>query len=963
MHSYQIHFQSNIIVQNKLAYMLKKYLLFFILLPFTFVFAQDETTISGTVIDAKTQNPLSNVIVSIQNSSITELTTQNGKFELHVALQGQQLLLLRSQGYKDLLLKVSSNLGIISLGILQMEESFSDEIPGTLITLLESDLSDDNSSSEMTSGLLQSSRDAFMQASAFNWGQARFRVRGLDSENGIMMLNGMTMNKLYDGRPQWSNWGGLNDVLRNQEFSVGAAASDYTFGGILGTQQISTRASTYRKGSRISFSGSNTTYNWRAIGTYASGMNSKGWAFAISAGKRIANESYFEGTNFDAESFFISVEKKLNKNQALNFTGFYTPSSRGKNSANTDEVTQLTNAKYNSYWGFQDGDKRNARVKNVEEPVLMLNHYYKINEKANLNSGIMYQFGIVGNSTIDYQNANSPDPVYYRKLPSYFTSLYGKDKGEFSGYFTPDYESGEKSKTEFLQNSQINWDEMYRANQKPIINSEGVISGYESGQSHYVLYEDRNDDKTFAANTNLNIKLTENSAFDGGISYRNLKSHQFQYLLDLLGGQNFLDIDAFYTGKESQSDLQSPNRQVKVGDTYGYNYNFLANTIEAFTQFKFNYKKVDFYFAQSYSVSNYQREGLYQNGIYPTTSLGKSQKMNFENFGFKGGFTYKISGKQWLYFNGMHVTRAPSIRNTFSNSRLNNSVVDGIENENISSAELNYVFRSPKLKTRITGYYTLIENTTKTSFFYAEGIFDRGASYNNTDAFVSQTLTDLGKKNIGLELSFEYQISSTIKTTLSAAYGNYTYSSNPNVAITNDADAAKGDAQIFDFGKSYLKDYKQPGMPQQAYSFGLEYRDPKFWWLAANINYLTESYIDVSPIARTARFYKNPISGLVFPEATEERALQLLKQEKFDPITLLNLSGGKSWRVYGKNIGLFASVNNVLDCTYKTGGFEQARNANFRALNQDVSSETPSFGPKYYYGYGRTYFVNLAINL
>jgi hypothetical protein len=42
-----------------------------------------------------------------------------------------------------------------------------------------------------------------------------------------------------------------------------------------------------------------------------------------------------------------------------------------------------------------------------------------------------------------------------------------------------------------------------------------------------------------------------------------------------------------------------------------------------------------------------------------------------------------------------------------------------------------------------------------------------------------------------------------------------------------------------------------------------------------------------------------------------------LKQEKFDPVVLLNLIGGKSWRIKGKNLGLFASVN-VLASTYKT---------------------------------------------
>lgn len=939
--------------------MVKKYAVFFILWSFSFAFSQKEITVTGIVIDARTQNPLENVVVTIQNTAVMQLTSKEGKFELHIFPKKEQLLLLRNQGYKDFLLKLQSNLEQnINLGILQLEDTYSDEVPAALITLLDSDLSDDNSSSEMTSGLLQSSKDAFMQASAFNWGQARFRIRGLDSENGNMMLNGMTMNKIYDGRPQWSNWGGLNNVLRNQDFSVGTASSNYTFGGILGTQQIFTRASLYRKGGSLTFSGSNTNYSWRAIGTYASGMNASGWAYVISAGKRWADEAYFEGTNFNADSFFMSIEKKLNSKHAFNFTGFYTPNSRGKNSPNTQEVKDLMGEKYNSYWGFQNGEKRNARVKTVEEPLFMLNHYFKIDDKTNLNSSVMYQFGKVGNSSIDYQNADSPDPVYYRKMPSYFSSLYAKDQGEFSGAFTPDYENAEKSRVTFLANSQMDWNAMYLANQTLGPN------GYEPAQSHYVLYEDRTDDQTFAANSNLNTQLTPNISFDGGVTCRNLKSHNFQYLLDLLGGKYFEDIDPFYKGDLSQSDLQNPNRKVKEGDIYGYNYNFLANTIDVFTQFKFSYNRTEFYLAQSYSMSNYQREGLYQNGLYPTTSLGKSEKVNFENFGFKGGFTYRISGKQWLFFNGAHLTRAPSLRNTFSNSRLNNNIVNGIESENISSAEANYVYRSPKLKLRLTAYYTLIKNTSKTSFFYAEGIFDNGAGYDPTDAFVSQTLTKLDKKNTGAELSFEYQISATLKTTLSAAYGNYIYNSDPNVSITNDANAAKDGAQTtFDFGKSYLKNYKQAGTPQNAVSLGLEYRDPKFWWLGTNINYLSDNYIDVSPISRTAQFYINPANGFPFPEATSQRGNELLKQEKFDPVTLLNINGGKSWRVHKKYIGFFASVNNVLNSVYKTGGFEQARNANFRALNQDVSSGTPSFGPKYYYGYGRTYFLNLTIGL
>ncbi|MCV9932436.1 TonB-dependent receptor [Flavobacterium sp. LS1R47] len=928
-------------------------------------FAQNETGFTGKVVDSKMQKSLEYVVVSIQNATIMQLTGSDGTFRLVLQSEGDQLLLLHSQGYKDLLFPVKAISGkMVDLGVLVLEENNQIGSEVFLIALSESDLADDNTSSENTSGLLQSSRDAFIQASAFNWGQARFRMRGLDSEHAKMTINGVTMNKMYDGRPQWSNWGGLNDATRNQEFSVGAATSDYTFGGILGTQQINTRASIYRSGSRITFSGSNTNYSLRTMATYATGLMPSGWAFVVSAGKRWANEGFFEGTNYDADSFFMSIEKKLSARHALNFTGFYTPNARGKNSPNTDEVTQLTNEQYNSYWGWQNGKKRNARIKRVEEPILMLNHFFRIDDNTNLNSSVTYQFGKVSNGNIDYQNVNSPDPTHYRKLPSYYSSVYAKDQGEYPGDFTPDYKNAQKNEERFAVSSQINWKELYRANQTLAANSNGSTTSYVPAQSNYVLYEDRTDDKTISFNSNLNSQLTENIFFNGGIAFRNLKSHNFQFLTDLLGGLYFKDIDLFYKGDQSQSDLKNPNRRVGVGDSYGYNYNYLANTIDFFTQFKFTYRKVDFYLAQAFSSSTYQREGLYQNGIYPTNSFGKSEKVTFENFAFKGGITYKISGKQWLFFNGAYLTQAPSIRNTFPNARLNNNSVDGIKSMNISSVEGSYIYHAPKLKGRLTGYYSLIKNTTQTSFFYAEGIFDDGAGYDNTNAFVSQALTHLNKKNIGAELSFEYQILPSFKTTLSAAYGQYIYASNPNVTIANDAKASLINSNpVFNFGTAALKNYKQPGMPQQAYSLGAEYRNPKYWWLGANINYLANSYIDVSSISRTAQFYINPKSGLPFPEASKERAKVLLKQEKFDPISLLNITGGKSWRIRGKYISFFGSINNALNTIYKTGGFEQARNANFRRLDQQESSGKPSFGPKYFYGYGRTYFGNLAINL
>ena len=279
-----------------------------------------QTGITGKVVDAKTQRPLIEVVATVQNTALTEITNKQGVFTFKEVPVGAQIVLLKTSGYKDQLLAVDVVNGkVVDLGLITMEEDVTLEQQVILVTITDNDLGDDNSGSESTAGLLQASRDAFQQTAAFNWGQARFRIRGLDNENANTMINGVVMNKLYDGRPQWSNWGGLNDATRNQEFTMGSAPSDYTFGGILGTQEINTRASLFRPGSRISFSGTNTNYSWRVMGTHASGMSKNGWAYVVSASRRWAKEGYFDGTDYGANSVFASIEKRLGENHAINF--------------------------------------------------------------------------------------------------------------------------------------------------------------------------------------------------------------------------------------------------------------------------------------------------------------------------------------------------------------------------------------------------------------------------------------------------------------------------------------------------------------------------------------------------------------------------------------------------------------------------------------------------------------------
>src|SRR5690554_606923 len=432
-----------------------------LMLCYCSVWAQS-AEIRGIVVEHKTQQPLKDVEVALIHTNRATITDGDGVFVMTNSPSGNQLLTFQLNGY----LQRSYTLEIvesenIDLGTVFLEEDVTAEQQLSLITLTESDLGDDNSGSETTSSLLQATRDAFQQAAAFNWGQARFRMRNLDNEYGNIFINGILMNKIYDGRPQYSNWGGLNDATRNQEFTSGSRPNDFGFGGILGVQAINTRASFMRTGTRLSFSGANTNYNGRVMINHGSGVNRNGWAYAVSASYRTANEGFFEGTDYDAKSLFLSIEKKFRK-QSLNLTAIYGQNSRGKNSPNTQEVIDLMGYRYNSYWGMQEGKKRNSRDKDVEEPIFILSHYWDISEKTSLNTNVAYQFGKISNTRLDYNGANNPDPTYYKNLPG--NSLnYHNISGTFP-IWTPDYEGAEERRINFLENSQINWERLYREN-------------------------------------------------------------------------------------------------------------------------------------------------------------------------------------------------------------------------------------------------------------------------------------------------------------------------------------------------------------------------------------------------------------------------------------------------------------------------------------------------------------------
>ena len=69
------------------------------------------------------------------------------------------------------------------------------------ISLSDDELNDDTSVSDNISGLLNSSMDIFYRTAAYEFSSSFFKVRGLDTENASLHINGIKMNKIYNGRP------------------------------------------------------------------------------------------------------------------------------------------------------------------------------------------------------------------------------------------------------------------------------------------------------------------------------------------------------------------------------------------------------------------------------------------------------------------------------------------------------------------------------------------------------------------------------------------------------------------------------------------------------------------------------------------------------------------------------------------------------------------------------------------
>jgi hypothetical protein len=816
-----------------------------------------------------------------------------------------------------------------------------------MVSIDDNDLGDGGN--QNVASLLTAGRDPFFSAASFNFSAVRFRIRGYDNDHFSTFLNGVPMDNLDNGFTPFGLWGGLNDVMRNRDVSWGLRYNTFTFGDIGGNTQIDARASRQRAQTQISYAASNRNYNNRIMLSHSTGINKKGWAFSLSGSRRWADEGYVPGTYYDGWAFFSGIDKKIGQRHLLSLTMFDAPTVNGRQGAAVQEMMDLAGTNYyNSNWGYQNGRKRNVSVGRTHQPVFIINHDYRLRNNSSLITAVSYSFGDRSVTAFDWYNAPDPRPDYYRYLPSY------------TGTWAGTTDAAQAARLAELMRSdinlrQINWQRLYEANRSgytTINNVDGISGNNVSGHRSRYIVEDRIiNTQRLNFNSVLNTRVGEFLNVTAGVSYQSQRNRYYKKVDDLLGGDFYVNLNQFAerdfssSSGANQFDIDRPNRILKVGDRFGYDYSLNIQRAAAWLQGVFQFAHWDFFVSGQASQTRFYREGHVRNGIFPNDSYGKGTINSFFNYAAKAGITYKLNGRNYFFVNGAYLTRAPYFENIYISPRTRNAQQDNLVSEEILSSEAAYVLNAPKLKVKLGGYYTQFRHGMDVMIFYHD-------FYQN---FVNYAINGINRLHFGGEVGVEAKLSSTWTLNAAASVGRYYFDSGQKAVITVDNSASELGRDLI-----YSQNFRVPSTPMEAYSLGINYRSPKFWFVTLTGSYFDQSYLSMNPLRRTweALQYLTPGSA---------QYKSVFDQQKFDAQYTVDFFGGYSWklpRAYEVNnkstfLVFNLGVNNLLNNkTIVTGGFEQLRYDQQQNAADPV--EVGKFPPRLFYAYGVNFFASVT---
>jgi len=753
-------------------------------------------TVTGTV-NAE-DGPLPGANVVIKGTTTGTTTDFDGKFSLKVT-EGSGTLVFSFVGYdnKELNYTIAAgetkDLGIINLvssneldEIIISAVSFAIDrkTPIAVSTIKASEIELKLGSQEFPE-ILKSTPGIFATRAGGGFGDGRVNVRGFESVNVAVLINGIPINDMENGRVFWSNWAGLGGVTSAMQVQRGLGATKLAVPSIGGTINIVTKSTDAEAGGTIFADVGNDRRRKYGL-TYSTGLMDNGFAVTVSADKT-DGDGYVDGTEFTSVSYFVNISNQLNDNHKLSFSAFGAKQNHGQRQNRSLISTYRASERgirYNPDWGYKQGQVTHVEDNFFHKPQLSLNHYWTISDRTSLVTSAYASWGSGGGGGTLGSDLEAP-------------GFEGDGRFKFT---STDYRIGNFGP--------MNLDRIV---------SENIANG--ANGSSAALRASRNNHNWFGLLSTFKTDLSDNWELVTGVDLRDYKGFHFREVTDLLGGQFIINDD----------NVNNPLNPARVGDKVAYENNGLVGWLGLFGQLEYSKDKFNAFVALSGSNTSYKREDFFSHTV--SSGLQVTDSYNFTGYSAKGGINYRLDDKNHIFANVGYFEKAPIFDAVFLNF-VNDNINEDAENEKITSFELGYGFRSEKFTANVNVYHTKWQDRSLSeNFEQPDG------------TFATANIFGVNAIHKGLEIDFAFRPSDKITFTGMASLGDWTWENNiRDVQIFDEDQNPVGDPiNIF------IKDLHVGDAAQTTMALGMNFEIMPKTNLIVDYNYFADLYADFDP--------------------------------------------------------------------------------------------------------------------
>lgn len=756
-----------------------------------------QSTVTGTVMDAELNAPLFGANIVVKGTTKGTIVDFDGKFTLTTDLASGEVV-VSYVGYtsKTIAFNGNQDLGNITLSasevglqevLLLASVAVDRKTPVAVSTVRAADIELKLGTQEFPE-VLKSTPGVYATKAGGGYGDGRINLRGFNSENVAVMINGVPVNDMENGRVYWSNWAGLGDVTSTLQVQRGLGASKVAVPSIGGTINIITKTTDMEAGGNVAASVGNDGYRKYGI-TYSTGLMSNGFAATVS-GSKTDGDGYVTGTQFNGVNYFINISKELNANHKLAFTAFGAKQRHGQRQNRQLIETYRKSEdgiRYNADWGYKNGQVTHVEDNFYHKPQISLNHYWTISDKTTVSTAAYASFGSGGGGgTLGSDNEN----------PGF------EGDGRFK-FTSSDYRLGELGPLDLDR-----------------IVDENIAHG--ANGSSAALRASRNDHNWYGVLSTLKTDLSDDLVLLGGLDYRNYKGIHFREVTDLLGGQFILNED----------NIENPSGVARVGDKVSYFNDGLVGWLGAFAQLEYDVNEnFNTFISLSASNTSYKRVDYFQYAA--DDPLRETDRYNFFGFGAKGGANYRIDNNHNVFVNLGYFEKAAdfdSVFQQFDNEHIN----EDAENQKITSYEIGYGFRGERLSANVNLYRTAWRDRTETEGFQQPN-----------GEFATANILGVNAVHQGIEVDFRYKATNKLDITGMVSLGDWRWENNlENVQIFDE------EQNLIDTVNIFIEDLHVGDAAQTTLAIGANYKFTDKTRMTLDYNYFDNLYADFDPSDR-----------------------------------------------------------------------------------------------------------------